>query len=195
MSCAEHTQHKSRRPFKWCLVDASKGHVFSMSISTTLVETEHTTEEAAFLADCGQCVGATQAETAQRKGAGRRMEDSSQMKTAPLCGRKPDVRCGLLKDERRVRRTLGGHEYMTECVTVLRDELQWLDIIRRPTAAANVEGVATSGGFSALLGEKEKTTKHGNIDEIGPNTVKPISFELGGRPGPQTMIVLQGLTT
>ena len=76
-----------------------------------------------------------------------------------------------------------------------RDELQWMDIIRRPTAAANVEGVATSGGFSALLGEKEKTTKYGNRDEIGPDTVKPISFELGGRPGPQTMTVLQGLTT
>ena len=75
-----------------------------------------------------------------------------------------------------------------------RDELQWLDI-RRPTAAANVEGVATSGGFSALLGEKEKTTKYGNRDEIGPDTVKSISFELGGRPGPQTMTVLQGLTT
>ena len=63
-----------------------------MSISTTLVETEHTTEEAAFLADCGQCVGANWAETAPRQGAGRRMEDSSQMKTALPCGRKPDVR-------------------------------------------------------------------------------------------------------
>ena len=78
---------------------------------------------------------------------------------------------------------------MTGCVTVLRDELQWLDIIRRPTAAANVEGLATSGV------EKEKTTKHGNRDEFGPNTEKPISFELGGRPGPQTMTVFQGLTT
>ena len=76
-----------------------------------------------------------------------------------------------------------------------RDELQWLDIIRRPTAAANVEGVATFGGFSSLLGEKEKTTKYGNRDEIDLETVKPISFELGGRPGPQTMTVLQGLTT
>ena len=36
-----------------------------------------------------------------------------------------------------------------------RDELQWLDI-RRPTAAANVEGVATSGGFSALFWARKR---------------------------------------
>ena len=31
--------------------------------------------------------------------------------------------------------------------------------------------------------------------EIGPDTVKPINNELGGRPGPQTLNTLQGLTT
>ena len=30
---------------------------------------------------------------------------------------------------------------------------------------------------------------------IGPDTVKPISIELGGRIGPQTVSVLQNLTT
>ena len=35
----------------------------------------------------------------------------------------------------------------------------------------------------------------GSRNEIGPDTVEPISFELGGRPGPQTTRVLRGLTT
>ena len=40
--------------------------------------------------------------------------------------------------------------------------------------------------------KKRKTRKYGN--EIAPDTVKLISFELGGRPGPQTKTVLQVLT-
>ena len=34
-----------------------------------------------------------------------------------------------------------------------------------------------------------------NRNEIAPVTVKPVSYELGARPRPQTMSVLQGLTT
>ena len=49
-----------------------------------------------------------------------------------------------------------------------RDELQWLDVtIRRPAAVANVEGAARFGGFAAIQGEKEKTRKYGNRNEIG----------------------------
>ena len=58
---------------------------------------------------------------------------------------------------------------------------------QEPTATTNVEGAAKHG-------EKEKTKRYGNRNEIGPDAVKPISFELG-RPGPQTTTALQGLTT
>ena len=60
---------------------------------------------------------------------------------------------------------------------------------------ANVEGAARLGGFAATQGEKEKTKKAGNRTEIGPDAVTPISYEVGGRPGPQTVSVLQGPTT
>ena len=74
-----------------------------------------------------------------------------------------------------------------------RDELRWLDVpIRRPTAVANVEGAARFGGF-ATQGEKTRENR-GTETKIGPETVKPISFELGGRPGAQTINVLPGLT-
>ena len=42
---------------------------------------------------------------------------------------------------------------------------------------------------------KEKKKDNGNKSEVGPDTVKPISIELGGRMGPQTISVLQNLTT
>ena len=50
-------------------------------------------------------------------------------------------------------------------------------------------------GWMMIWTTKENTTRDGNRIEIGPDTVGPISYELGGRPGPQTMSVLQGLTT
>ena len=76
------------------------------------------------------------------------------------------------------------------------NELQWLDItIRRPTAQTNVEEAAMTGGHAAWLGEKEKTKKYGNKNEVGPDTAKPISIELGGRMGIQTNGILQGMTT
>ena len=84
-------------------------------------------------------------------------------------------------------------------VTVPRkDGLQWLDVtIRRPTAVANVEGATRLGGSAATQGEKEKNEekKHVKRNEICSDTVKPTSFELGGRPGPQTISILQGMTT
>ena len=55
--------------------------------------------------------------------------------------------------------------------------------------------MATHGGFYAQRGDKDKTKTYGNGNNIGPATVKPISIELGGRPGPRTRTVLQGLTT
>ena len=45
------------------------------------------------------------------------------------------------------------------------------------------------------MGEKEKTKKYGNKSEVGPDTAKPISIELGGRMGIQTIGILQGMTT
>ena len=76
------------------------------------------------------------------------------------------------------------------------NELQWLDVtIRWPTALTNMEGSARAGGHAATQGDREKTKKYGNKSEIGPCTVKPISIELGGRMGPQTISVLQNLTT
>ena len=75
------------------------------------------------------------------------------------------------------------------------NELQRLDVsIRRPTALTNMKGSARAGGHVATQGEREKTKKYGNKNEIGPDTVKPISIELGGRMGPQTVNVLQNLT-
>ena len=61
------------------------------------------------------------------------------------------------------------------------NELQWLEVtIRRPTALTNMEGSARMGGHAATQGEREKTKKYGNRNEVGPDTVKPISIVLGG---------------
>ena len=77
------------------------------------------------------------------------------------------------------------------------NELQRLDVtIRRPTALTNMEGSARLGGHPATQGRREKTKRtYGNKNEIGLDTVKPISIELGGRMGPKTNSVLQNLTT
>ena len=37
--------------------------------------------------------------------------------------------------------------------------------------------------------------KYGNRNEVCPDTLKPISLELGGRAGTQTTVVLQAMTT
>ena len=54
---------------------------------------------------------------------------------------------------------------------------------------------AVTGGHAAWIGEREKTKKYGNKNEVGPDTAKPISIELGGRMGTQTIGILQGITT
>ena len=43
--------------------------------------------------------------------------------------------------------------------------------------------------------KKKKQKKYGNKNEVGPDTAKPISIELGGRMGIQTNGILQGMTT
>ena len=48
---------------------------------------------------------------------------------------------------------------------------------------------------AAMMGEKEKTKKYGNRMEVGPDTVKPVSIELGGRMGTQTIAILQSMTS
>ena len=76
------------------------------------------------------------------------------------------------------------------------NELQWMDVtIRRPTAQTNVTEAAETGGHAAWMGEREKTKKYGNRNEVGPDTAKPISIELGGRMGTQTIGILKGMTT
>ena len=52
-----------------------------------------------------------------------------------------------------------------------------------------------SGKNGKTCSEREKTKKYGNKNEVGPDTVRPISLELGGRLCPQTLSVLQNLTT
>ena len=81
-------------PFKWDLVNASEGHGFSSSISRTLKTHEIITAhkvwsrldvpvKAAFLANCGQGVGATWTETAPEQGdAGRGAENGGQTEAA-----------------------------------------------------------------------------------------------------------------
>ena len=49
-----------------------------------------------------------------------------------------------------------------------------------------------------MQARKENARKRrctGNKNEVGPDTVKPISIEIGWRMGPQTVNVLQNLTT
>ena len=40
-----------------------------------------------------------------------------------------------------------------------------------------------TGGHAAWIGEKETTKKYGNNSEVGPDTAKPISIELGRENG------------
>ena len=54
-----------------------------------------------------------------------------------------------------------------------------------PTALTNMEGSARNGRTFSHAREREKTKKYGNKNEVGPDTVKPISNELGGRMGPE----------
>ena len=61
--------------------------------------------------------------------------------------------------------------------------------------SSDEHGGIGKNGHAATQGEREKTKKYGNKNEIGPDTVKPISIEIGWRMGPQTVNVLQNLTT
>ena len=99
-------------PFKWDLVNASKRHGFSSSISRTVKTQEIITahkiwsrlevpEKAAYLANCGQGVGAAWTETAPEQGtldeewrtaARRRLRLKTE--ESKMC------RCGMLKDEK-----------------------------------------------------------------------------------------------
>ena len=112
------TQHKKRAeamtgPFKWDLVHASKGHGFSISVSRTLetheIITAHklwskpnTLENAAFLANGGQGVGATWAETAPEQGM---LDDAwktaAQEKAATLDRIAPDMRMRPAQERKR----------------------------------------------------------------------------------------------
>ena len=99
-------------PFKWDLVNSSKGNGFSSSISRTLETHEiiiahkiwsrlDVLEKAAYQANCGQGVGATWTETAPEQGmldeewrtaARRRLRLKTE--ESKMC------QCGMLKDEK-----------------------------------------------------------------------------------------------
>ena len=211
-------------------MNASKGHGFSSSISRSLKTHEiiiahiiwsrlDVPEKAAYLANCGQGVGATWTETAPEQGmpdekwrtaARRRLRLKTE--ESKMC------QCGTLKDEKgdhtlacqrspwrtrihdRVRDSLARQlRRMGATVDLVRvapqrpkryrdqngmdkirvariyavakipvsNELQWLDVtIRRPTALANMEGLARKRGHAATQGERVKTMKYGNRNEV-----------------------------
>ena len=56
-------------------------------------------------------------------------------------------------------------------------------------------GIGKTGRTRCHTRRKRENEKYGNKNEVGPDTVKPISIELGGRPGTQTISVLQSMTT
>ena len=78
-------------------------------------------------------------------------------------------------------------------------ELQGLMLWPRSLDLMSCSGsTSPSGGQrqQRLLREAQKTErKYENRDEVGPNTAKPVSFELGGRMGTQTIALLQEMTT
>ena len=56
-------------------------------------------------------------------------------------------------------------------VTILmRDELAWLDVTTRRHAVASIAGHAVDKA------ERQNTMNFGNETEIGPDTVKPVSY-------------------
>ena len=70
-------------------------------------------------------------------------------------------------------------------VTIIgRDELERLDVaMSRSTSYKLLHATASTAGCAADTGVRFNTVKHGNKMEIGPDTVKPVSHELGGRQG------------
>ena len=65
--------------------------------------------------------------------------------------------------------------------------------IRQSTADKAVKAWFTAAGHSASMGERERTTNDGTRKEFGPDAAKQTSYELGGRPGLQTVATLQNM--
>ena len=126
-------------PFKWDLVKVSMGHQFftlrqphpgiARGHNTQKLWTRlNTTGNAAFLVNCGHGVGASRAQSALEQGmpdgegktaVRRRLQ--LRVEEGPTCV------CGMVKDEKgttpcSVRRTVGGHGYMTGRETARRDK-------------------------------------------------------------------------
>ena len=156
--------------FKWDLVNASKGHGFSISISRTLKTHEtntahklwsrlHTTENAAFLANCGQGVEATWAETAIEQGLLDGEWKTAVSRRLRLWIEEPRMcECGMIEDEKKeatrwpVRKALAGHEHKTKCATVLQDRFEewvqpptWRESLRngQSSTQTNKEQIST----------------------------------------------------
>ena len=110
--------------FKWDLVNASKEHGFSISVSRT--------QKAAFLTNCGQGVGAPEAQTAPEQGM--RDDDWKTAARRRLRLRTEESRmcdCSLLKDERgehtlACQKSPWRTRILTECETASRDKFaEW----------------------------------------------------------------------
>ena len=134
----QNVEHEGRSetitgPFKWDLVNASKGHCFfSSSISRTLNTHEITTahklwsnldipEKAAISANCGQGAGATWTETAPEQGMlDKEWRTAARRKLRLKTEESKMCECGILKDERGDH-TLACPEKSveTECETAL----------------------------------------------------------------------------
>ena len=114
---SQNVGHEDKRetlmgPFQWDLVNASKGHGFSSSISRTLKTHEVITahkhwskldipEKAAFLANCGQGVGATWTDTApEQEMPEDEWRTASRRRLRLKAAESKMCECGTFKDER-----------------------------------------------------------------------------------------------
>ena len=127
-------------PFKRDLVNASREHGFSISISRTMKTHEaitahkrwtrlNITEKAAFLATCGQGAGATWAETAPEQGMPDDAWKMAARRRLRLCVEECRIRVQRGTTRWRAKR---GHEYTTESATVYRDNFE--DWVQLPTS-------------------------------------------------------------
>ena len=96
-----------------------------------------------------------------------------------------------------------GHSRFKLAQIDRRDELGWLDVaIRDSTSSKQVHAAVSVAGCAAVqwrgmrrTKEKHKNTvKYENNKDMGPDTVKPVSYELEGRQGTMRG-VLQNIVT
>ena len=137
----------------------------------------------------------------------RAQQQSSQLSQKPTCtaaekdgGDGGHGKDGTTTDDDDTRRRRHSSFWLAQIVVAVtipgRHELEWLDVaIRRSTSSKLVHAAASVARCAADKGEREKTMRYGNKKETGPDTVKPVRYELAGRHRTQTGGVLQHLAT